>query len=112
MTDRIETALSEMLGDGLVMLGAGPSLPAIVVARAILAEFQAARIAVVELPEPTAPDFTGTEWSGPDWDVFAYGSTRHRGEVEVRSRRYNTPETAREFGAALLAAADAAEASQ
>lgn len=24
MTDRIETALSEMLGDGLVMLGAGP----------------------------------------------------------------------------------------
>ncbi len=74
-----------------------------------LAALKAARIAVVKLPEPNAPDFTGTEWSGPDWDVFAYGSTRHRGEVEVRSRRYNTPETAHEFAAALLAAADCAE---
>ncbi|MEX3655266.1 hypothetical protein ABFW14_08515 [Mycolicibacterium fortuitum] len=103
---KIETVIAEALH------ACGVWKPEVVEVPTILAALKAARIVVVELPEPTAPDFTGTEWSGPDWDVFAYGSTRHRGEVEVRSRRYNTPETAREFAAALLAAADIAEASQ
>ncbi len=68
--------------------------------------------AVIKLPEPTAPDFTGVEWTGEAWDVFAYGSTGHRGQVEIQAPRYASPATARELAAALLAAAERAEASR
>lgn len=66
---------------------------------------------LVELPKPT-PDFTGLEWKrqGTSWDVFAYGTTKRRGQVQVRTPEFITPTVARELGIALLAAAKAAEA--
>lgn len=69
-------------------------------------------IVAVKLPEPTAPDFTGVEWSdkAAGWDVFAYGSTEHRGKVQVRIPEFVTPADARNAAAALYAAAALADA--
>ena len=69
-------------------------------------------IVAVQLPEPTAPDFTGVEWSdkAAGWDVFAYGSTEHRGKVQVRIPEFVAPADARNAAAALYAAAALADA--
>lgn len=71
-------------------------------------------IVAVKLPEPTAPDFTGVEWSdkAAGWDVFAYGSTEHRGKVQVRIPEFVAPADARNAAAALYAAAARADAAE
>ncbi|WP_207550659.1 hypothetical protein [Mycolicibacterium setense] len=115
MTDRIETVIAEQLAKNLWdRLTNGPrwigsdEFQAVLEeeARSILAALKAARIAVVELPEP---DKYGRFWYGNHCN-YTFADT---GEVET-SRVYQRidPPTLREYAAALLAAADAAEVSQ
>lgn len=68
----------------------------------------------VQLPEPTAPDFTGLEWrdSAAGWDVFAYGSTERQGQIQIRTPEFVDPKSAGNLAAALLAAKAKVEASE
>lgn len=61
--------------------------------------------AVVKLPTATAPDFTGLEWTGDGYDVFAYGATKYAGFVQVRASEFLTPIQTSELAVSLLAAA-------
>lgn len=70
-----------------------------------LAALTAAGYELVKLPTGTA-DFTGLEWVGTGWDVFAYGGSRggeNPIEVTAVSKRISAA-SARSFAAALLAA--------
>lgn len=112
MTDHIETVIAEtiwVLDHDEPWSSLAPTFRAscLAEATAILDALKAARIAVVELPEPYR-EGSEPEWS--DGDVWACpGSGRVR--IYVQDSRFEANE-AREFAADILAAADAAEASQ
>lgn len=106
MTDRIETILATQFaadeGDPNNVTERHRNI-----AKGALAALKAARIAVVELPEPgpngeweSQPEW----WVGTDHDYGAGWVVPHTGRIRLM------PDEAREFAAALLAAA--AEASQ
>ncbi|QRY43155.1 hypothetical protein JVX93_21665 [Mycolicibacterium boenickei] len=86
------------------------------VADVALAALKAARIAVVELPEPCPiPSRWGEDCLGA-WEAINYGADpvsawpdRRRG-VALPDATFISNEAARDLAAALLAAADAAEA--
>ncbi|WP_396921648.1 hypothetical protein [Mycolicibacterium sp.] len=106
MTDRIETVIDEWMdAHGMDDMG--------LEAQDLLDRFKAARIAVVKLPEPNAAhvgDGDGTEWETgvPDGLVTAYTDPP---EIFIDSDSLRVDQ-ARTLAAALLAAADAAEASE
>ncbi|MFV8266456.1 hypothetical protein ACNQR9_25905 [Mycolicibacterium peregrinum] len=123
MTDRIETVIAEQLATNLAdRLEKGPrwgthdELTKCLAeeARAILAALKAARIAVVELPEPTdRGHFDEVDDGTAGWISFPEGvsATHPKGTVFDQDADLK-PADARNLAASLLAAADAAEASQ
>lgn len=105
MSDRIETVIWEAhtrwLSDPTVDVNPGVL---------ILAALKAARIAVVDLPQPNSTS-DGRYFAG--WDVLGDPDSVRLdcfGHVEDADGATYEPDEAREFAAALLAAADAAEA--
>lgn len=106
MTDRILTVIAEQLG--------GPKYAYLAMddARRILAALKAARIAVVELPEPTrkamVTDYPHGVYALPGHVGVYVGEWLFR---DLRSCE-RSPQEIGEFAASLLAAKAAAEASQ
>lgn len=72
----------------------------------ILAALKAARIAVVELPEPNSFNSYPMLWAGETESAIPLSN----GEVRVSGFDDMTSEVARDIAAAVLAAANAAEA--
>lgn len=112
MTDRTETVLAEAAEayfQGLERDGYRPEgCSGAWAAEHILAALKAARIAVVELPTPATATENTAFWSPlPNFRV-----NRNVGVAIDAEGNVFAPDDARKYAAALLAAADAAEASQ
>lgn len=108
MSDRIETVIAEAIRKHVVVAGDDPMLD---VATDVLAALKAARIECVELPSPTyGPDGEGQfGWKPAVSSVTA--TPNDDGSWSIWDEDFDmTPDDARELGAALLAAAEVADA--
>ncbi|MGV0805791.1 hypothetical protein [Mycolicibacterium setense] len=113
MTDRIETVIAEHRPYGLDCKCGRPINSDADWAWHLKAELHAARIAVVELPEPDSTAQDGSRYVA-GWDLNEYDAVKvdcFNRVMGVMDDEYS-PQEAREYAAALLSAADAAEASQ
>ncbi|MFV8169849.1 hypothetical protein [Mycolicibacterium peregrinum] len=122
MTDRAISTIAEQLATNLFdRLTKGPrwigsdEFPDVLneEARAILAALKAARIAVVELPDAVTVEDYGLSVTPAHSSVFGLPIAEEVSADKGMTRtRWRSVSEARTYAAALLAAADAAEASQ